>query len=250
MLTFAIDSRTAIPIRAIPYITGWRINPCEIASILANPESHCDGSIAPIYSYRISDPETIERVQPAAFNAIVMKLGTLAAPDAPPAVEMLPAGIFVFKDEFFPLYQAINRGITRGHSNEIAIIHDIWITAPLITTEEREVIFSGIPLTEQKPSRVNSRKHKIDLINSLIQKIENAANELDLPFDRRSIRGTKKDFAKLLNQIHETDLGIALSTLDDYFKDVGCEFSPGTRSGMLDDFSIQILDQIGVTSSD
>jgi hypothetical protein len=221
------------------------MDPFAIAFMLAHPESHCDRFVVPVGAYRFNAQGAVEPLPADSFSAVEVKLCTMAPEQARAAFDTLPAGVFVFEDEFFPFYQAVNRSISRGRPDEITLIHDVWLTNPLITPEENTIVFEGIPVSKKNSVRVNSQHRKIAQLNSLVQKIEEAAAQLDLPFDRGNISGTKKDFADILTKIPGANLHMALSTLDEYFTKSGCKFKQGTRNGALDDFSRRILEQIG-----
>lgn len=121
-LTVWIGGREALPVRAIPYVTGWqRLPPDAVAACLAGATDFF--MRARLTAYRISGDEPIQ-ITPRQWDAVVVKLKGLAAKlrrqhgndeigddigyDAwrSGAVKILPADAFVWLDELETEYQA------------------------------------------------------------------------------------------------------------------------------------------------
>jgi len=121
-LTVSIDGREALPVRAIPYVTGWqRFSPDTVAASCLAGEADFFMRVH-LTAYRISGDELIQ-VTPRQWDAVVVKLKGLAAKlrrqhgdddmgddigyDAwrSGAVEILPADAFVWLDELEKEYK-------------------------------------------------------------------------------------------------------------------------------------------------
>ncbi|MBV7427031.1 MULTISPECIES: hypothetical protein [unclassified Acidovorax] len=111
-----VDGRAALPVRSIPYITGWGLAPDEIAKNLARKTDAFARMQHTVAFHLVGD--TSVKMQPVEWDAFAVKLDAFAAelrarlPDAEPAdqrgyaewrqkaVGLLPAGVFVWFDEF------------------------------------------------------------------------------------------------------------------------------------------------------
>lgn len=110
-LTVTIDGREALPVRAIPYVSGWNMSPDMVAEGLA----HTDRSkrLNNVLSFRIVDG-AIVAVKPMHWDNVVVALNGLD--DKLPtgkagysewrneAPKLLPAGVFVWLDAFAIAY--------------------------------------------------------------------------------------------------------------------------------------------------
>lgn len=111
-----VDGRAALPVRAIPYITGWGLPPDEIAKNLARKTDAFARMQHTVAFHLVGN--TPVKMQPVEWDAFAVKLDAFAAelrarlPDDEPAdqrgyaewrqkaVGLLPAGVFVWFDEY------------------------------------------------------------------------------------------------------------------------------------------------------
>lgn len=153
---FLIDGHYVIPVRAIPYVTGWSMSPNLVVSWLAHTETFdripwvsahhllADGKSAPllpkewdglnadleILSAKLHAFETIEQESYPTYGRELIPL--------------LPAGVFVWKDAF---ESAFARGYSRDRVTLLAERDgdremNFW---PLIPKELREIVVEGFP---------------------------------------------------------------------------------------------------------
>lgn len=156
-LTINIQGRTAIPVRAIPFITGWLMSPDVVASVLARQER-----ITPmndVFAYHLIDGEP-RAMLPKEWDAIVADLEILGQrlkheerfdqekyPEwRKEAPACLPAGVFVWCDEF---EAAFNKTYSKWNfsfldderEGERALNHSPYIPAKMF-----EVVIEGLPV--------------------------------------------------------------------------------------------------------
>ena len=106
-----IDGREALPVRAIPYVSGWNMSPDMVAAGLAQTDS--SKRLRDVLSYRIVD-DAIVAVKPmhwdnvvVALNGLDEKLPTGNAGYSEWRIEapkLLPASVFVWLDAFAIAY--------------------------------------------------------------------------------------------------------------------------------------------------
>jgi hypothetical protein len=146
-----INGREAIPVRAIPYVTGWDVSPDRLAKSLAHTPGgvrldrltayHADGERGPIW--------------PKEWDGIVDRLKGLAAslevensnreitrPQwLKKSVPILPAGVFVWKDELeksFSRFSAETGTLEGDHPDDGKLNF-----SPLIPGRMREKVMKG-----------------------------------------------------------------------------------------------------------
>ncbi len=107
-----INGREAIPVRAIPLLTDWGITPLTLASILAETEPLI--RMRAVHAYYVSGDCLPVRVYPKSWDCIEADIDALTekhrALETTPnerysiwrrdSIVALPAGMFVWKDEF------------------------------------------------------------------------------------------------------------------------------------------------------
>lgn len=112
-LLVQIDGRDAIPIRAIPYVTGWKLPPDQIAHALAWNEESVFPELRFVLAYHLGTGSPI-KVLPKEWDAVAIHIAAHIADlrDKYPndiqgtgawrcsAAELLPASAFVWRDEF------------------------------------------------------------------------------------------------------------------------------------------------------
>jgi hypothetical protein len=111
-----IDGRHAIPVRAIPYVTGWKLSPDELAQQLGRRASPGFARLKSVAAYHVQAGFPVKML-PKEWDACIAQLAGFAADvgDKFPndtngsqryaawrdgSAELLPAGAFVWRDEF------------------------------------------------------------------------------------------------------------------------------------------------------
>jgi len=123
-LVIEIGGREAIPVRAIPYITGWLLSPDKVARQLSGDAGTTVNVLGGLTAYRLSAGIAIQ-VKPKEWDSILASIYLLqhqlktefqsdesdnASPDfgyaewRDKSPSKLPADVFVWKDEFEPAF--------------------------------------------------------------------------------------------------------------------------------------------------
>lgn len=130
-IVFLIDSCEAIPVRAIPYVTGWSMSPDAVVSWLAHTEAEGFQRIPNSAHHLLADGKFAPML-PKEWDGIEADLKTLSTrlhatetfeKESYPAwrresVPLLPAGVFVWKDEFEKAFSDGNSRYNRFIPNE------------------------------------------------------------------------------------------------------------------------------------
>jgi len=110
-VVFCISGREAIPVRAIPYVTGWDVSPDMVAQSLANSSDgvrldrltasqyHVDGSHTPILPKEWDGIEDLLRGLSASLEAKNSNRDITRPQWLKESIPLLPAGVFVWRDE-------------------------------------------------------------------------------------------------------------------------------------------------------
>lgn len=119
-LIIRIAGRDAIPVRAIPFVTGWKISPDVVAKRLARQGDVLDRALESLVAYHLVEAVPV-RLLPKEWDLACVQLDALSErldrqflvpegqirPDAESYAEwrrespaILPAGTFVWFDEF------------------------------------------------------------------------------------------------------------------------------------------------------
>jgi hypothetical protein len=117
-LTTWIDGREALPVRAIPYADGWmRFSPDVVARYLAQDDDLFTEWDIPLVAYRQTDDVPIAAVPAREWDAVAASLAGFAEETGDGdsgysvwrkhAVEKLPAGVFVWLDEFEAVHKSM-----------------------------------------------------------------------------------------------------------------------------------------------
>ncbi len=118
-LAVIIENRKAIPVRALPFVTGWNLSPDEVAKAFARHKGG-EWCFRKIYAYH--SPANPTKFNPAEWDNIVIaldalssRLNTLEQEGMTKAerrklwrqdsLKELPEGVFAWLDEFEPVYQ-------------------------------------------------------------------------------------------------------------------------------------------------
>lgn len=107
-----VGGREAIPVRAIPFATGWWMSPDKVATVLAQTDQFT--KMRAVGSYQLDQSGTPRKALPkdwdqyvACMDALTARLKAAQSDEAISyadwqrlSIELLPAGVFVWKDEF------------------------------------------------------------------------------------------------------------------------------------------------------
>lgn len=149
-----VDGREVIPIRAIPYVTGWTMSPDLVVSWLAHTESF--RRIPKLSAYHLLPDGKSAPMLPKEWDGISADLEVLSDKlraretfdqEGYPewrrnSIPLLPEGVFVWKDEF-------EGAFARGYShNRLTILDERpgdreLNFSPLIPQELREIVVDG-----------------------------------------------------------------------------------------------------------
>lgn len=108
-----IDGRDAVPVRAIPYITGWNWSPLDVARQLARTDGSPFSVLDDVFAYH-RQGRAPTRMLPKEWDAVMVGLEALEVRIRAKqqreesgyaewrllSVPLLPEGVFVFKDQF------------------------------------------------------------------------------------------------------------------------------------------------------
>jgi len=155
-LTPTIGGREAIPVRAIPYITGWDISSDQVAKSLAQRESAAFSWLTTITAFHIRAGGSPVPVLPKEWDAVVVRLEALEAdirskhPERPQgyaawrlkSAEQLPSGVFIWLDEFEREY--VDQSVRERLRTEYSRPGDGAVTfAPMAVPEIWDMVFAG-----------------------------------------------------------------------------------------------------------
>ncbi len=183
-LTVWIGEREALPVRAIPYATGWAVSPDRVAKDLSQPLSKDFSRITNLSAYHLAGgvPTVIAARE---WDATVAKLNAVAAtlkrqfPDhdsgyaawRKTAAQQLPKTAFVWLDEFTARFSAWREEQEffdqRPGDNEL-------ILAPILDEQVIQMIFESFAIGDSGSSSIgdamsaaSSGKNPVDLRGSL-----------------------------------------------------------------------------------
>lgn len=151
-LTIWIDGREALPVRAIPYVTGWRYSPDVVAESLARATAAPFEKLRSLVAYHRPASKPLP-VMPHEWNAVVVQVKGFEAglhelrPDIEAADDhvgiaawekgaalKLPAGVFVWLDEFLREREADHK---RTPDDRPVIL------APMLDADTRAAVLEG-----------------------------------------------------------------------------------------------------------
>lgn len=165
IVIFQVDRRDAISVRAIPYVTGWTMSPDKVAAVMAHTDPIT--KMRAVGSYQLDGSGRPRKTLPKDWDQYVAGMEALAArlkaSQSHEAIsfeewlrlsnELLPAGVFVWKDEFEPAFNST-------HSRErLTILHeregDRELNFFLLVLHEAQAKvmegFDGIPVPNSCP---------------------------------------------------------------------------------------------------
>ena len=227
-----INGREAIPVRAIPFVTGWSMSPDMVASTLAHTDLFT--RLRGIAAYHFDSNGEFAPMLPKEWDGVEAELqafsDTLKATEIVDfesyptwlrqSIPLLPAGVFVWKDEFISAF-------ARAYSNErLAILDERtgdrelnW--TPLIPQALREVVVEGFSSVDKPVVRVQGH-HQSDDFQPLMVSL---AGYWDTPFDQ--LPDAIKPFALELSQMEWDGLNPqqrqSVATELDWYHDPRCE---------------------------
>ena len=113
-----IEGREAIPVRLIPYITGWTMPPDVVAKSLGHEATF--GKLPGLFAYHLHEggwPKMLPKEWGNVIADIEILTEVLNAKETQEhfpewrkrAISVLPAGVFVWKDEFVPAFERAYR---------------------------------------------------------------------------------------------------------------------------------------------
>lgn len=160
LLTLQVNGRAALPVRSIPFLTGWRMPPDELASQLARVQGPPFDRLRNTHAYQLVDGQPI-RISPAEWERVVVRLEGLEArirretpherPGDDPegydrwcrsAVPELPAGVFLWRDEFERDFAVDWNRVLRAPSETL---DEALIYAPMALHDNHKLVFEGFP---------------------------------------------------------------------------------------------------------
>lgn len=142
-----INGREAIPIRAIPFVTGWMMSPDVVAKAFAHAD-HWVTKLIGVYAFNLSDDGSYAQTLPKEWDGIIAELEGLSntyqmdetyeggsyVAWRRDSVPLLPSTCFVWKDEF-------KKAFEKAYSKNNLILMDV-------RPGERELNFS--PMVPEK----------------------------------------------------------------------------------------------------
>lgn len=155
-LSFQIEGRHAIPVRAIPYVTGWKLSPDELARQLARRAGEHFSRLENVSAYHMQSGSLV-KILPKEWDAYVVKLDALDADLRAKnanasqgyaawrseSVALLPASVFVWADEFEASFYEDFSPDRISILNERPGDRDLLYT-PILSDDIRSMIFSGL----------------------------------------------------------------------------------------------------------
>lgn len=173
-LTIWIEGREALPVRAIPYVTGWQMSPYEVAQSMAKiePPPPFPLLLQDLSAYHLPDDTSVE-VLPREWDATIAGLEGYEAElkqqypaDAigyavwrKNSAEKLPAGVFVWLNEFARERMASRARQLKANQRRG---DDELILAPVLDAETRAMVMQGFCANNAQPAEEENRSEEID----------------------------------------------------------------------------------------
>lgn len=212
MPDFIINDRQLIPVRMIPFVTGWQWSPDVIARILAHQDDHY---CIKIDSYHLTRENAPQKKLPKEWDRIRTDLANISkllkheepVPNSSykdwrlQAIEAIPPKAFIWLDEFTTAYSKcfpqsrshLQNGQSRSGDNELNLNPDT-------TLQEEALIYESFAQTpmeaiEAKPKTVKDKAHT----QQRYSKWQTALDDLALQHPRLSHND-------LCNKLAKTDI--------------------------------------------
>lgn len=225
-VVFLIDRREAIPVRAIPYVTGWSMSPDAVASWLAHTEAEgfqrifgsayhllSDGKFSPMLAKEWDGIEADLKILSAGLHA-----NEKFERESYPAwrlesIPLLPAGVFVWKDEFEQAFLDGNSRYNRTIVDERPGDRDLNFL-PFIPLSLREPVIAGFIFSEMK---VNQAKEKFLVPRKESAYLNTIAVLLELIQTPKTDRLSAADVIQEMVKNYSDAYGISISQLEKTF---------------------------------
>lgn len=221
-LIVLVDSREAVPVRAIPYVTGWEISPDVIAKNFARAEVAPWKRFEDMHAHHLHSGPAI-KIRPKEWSAIVAAIAGFQSQAHAEAVDddagyaiwrtqsasFLPAGVFVWRDEF-------EADWVRSWSRIIMLDEKDGdrelLYSPMMSADVRSMVLEGfqnadgaqsqragaaappVVATSESPTRVNKlRRNNLDpAIDQAVRNVGTSAlAEVYLELKEMALTGTK-----------------------------------------------------------
>lgn len=181
-LTILINCREAIPVRAIPYITGWSLSPDTVAALLTHRGGTIHNRLGTMTAYRPAEGAP-SPIFPKEWDAIEVQLNGLAAelnarfPNQEEdeaarqrgyaawrqeSIRHLPPGVFIWRDEFEECFKAdfSSKALTIVDFDDDKAAErqgDRELTyTPLLSATAHKLVFEGFQLPNSQPRQAAS----------------------------------------------------------------------------------------------
>lgn len=171
-LTIWIDGREALPVRAIPYVTGWnKLTPDVVARYLAQDDTVVTEWHMPLSAFHYISGTPVA-VAPRDWEGVAVKLkgldAELCAMDESAgyaawrerASLILPAGVWVWLDEFERMYQALDESMSFDDNDHR---DNGLILAPMLATDTRVAVLEGFDNLHADPGS-NIDEEAVDVV--------------------------------------------------------------------------------------
>lgn len=149
-----IDGRAAIPVRAIPFITGWMMSPDMVAASLARTDT--TQKLISLSAYQVQNDGHVSVILPKEWDCVEASLKILsdklsANEDIEDgsypewriqSIPQLPPGVFVWKDEFEASFSHAYSKYQRILLDEREGDRDLNFT-PMIPTGLQDLVSEG-----------------------------------------------------------------------------------------------------------
>lgn len=190
-LTLRVGGRPVLPVRAIPFLTGWVLSPDELASQLARLHGPPFDRLRNTDAYHLVAGKPV-RVRAREWRQVVADLEALerqtraSNPTEQPgddpvgyatwlrqAVSRLPAGVFIYRDEFERDFAEDWNRVLRDGSDSI---DDALSYAPMALRGQEALVFEGFG---PSITRIDDRRLEHDADESLADALGDALLSVD-----------------------------------------------------------------------
>jgi hypothetical protein len=173
VVIFGINGREAIPVRAIPFVTGWFMSPDKVASSLAHTDRFT--KLRGIAGYHLAGNAEPAPMLPKEWDGVAADLqalsDTLKAKEVVDfelyptwrreSILLLPAGVFVWKDEFISAFARAYSKDRMGIVDERRGDRELNWTA-FIPQALREAVAEGFASVEKSAVRAQGHHQSDD----------------------------------------------------------------------------------------
>lgn len=193
MLTYNVQGRIAIPIRAIPVISPGFFGPAVVMKMMVDVESY--GEAPALHAFRVDKSGQTHSVHPLDMtyecDAVVRAASTA---DLKMMLSAMPADVMVWSDDAKAMYDFLDHEVFLQESRSArpeTMRH--WFSKPSVSDSVRQIILAGkehMTLTGYpKPASSNKRQRDIKGSNDAVQQ---AAEELAREYHAKHSRWPKK----------------------------------------------------------